>query len=191
MIRLKSLLTLIVVFVLAPVVLASSGGGGEHEGSILMGYVWQILNFSILMALLIGFGRKPIKEFFKTRTETIKKGLDEAREAKELAQKALDEVREKFNAKDKEIEEIISASTRSGEKEKERLLADGERLSNALLEQTKANIDFELKQAREAIMAEAVELAMELAEKKIQSKMDEGQQKKLFEEALKKLEDKN
>ena len=157
-----------------------------------MPYVWMVVNFGILVALLIfGIKKADIAGLLRARTEGIQKSVDDAREAKELAQKALAEVQERLKSKDKEIEELINASMRSGEKERDRLIEEGQRLSQTLLEQTKTNIEFELKEAREAIKAEAVQLAMEIAEKKIKDKLDEGQQKKLLDEAMSRLEGRN
>jgi F-type H+-transporting ATPase subunit b len=192
--RIAFVLATFLVFALSAVAFASSGGGGEHGegGSHIMPYVWQVLNFSILVALLtILIIKFDIKGMLRARTEGIQKSVEEATKAKELAQKALDEVNERLKSKDREIEEIIKASMHSGEKERARLVEEGQRLSQALLEQTKTNIAFELKEASEAIKAEAVQLAMEIAEKKIKDRLDEGQQKKLLDEAMSKLEGRN
>lgn len=185
----KIIFTTLFIIVSAAISFASSGGegGGEH-GSNIMGVVWQLVNFGILVFVLVYFGRKPFREFLRQRSETIKKSLDEAREAKELAQKALDEVQARMKNKDKEIEEIIAASVSSGERERERIIEEGKRLSQQILEQAKSNVELELKEAREAIKAEAVQLAMEIAQKKIEGKVDEETQRRLVEEALGKLE---
>jgi F-type H+-transporting ATPase subunit b len=132
-----------------------------------------------------------IKGFFKKRTELIEQSLKEAREAKELAQKALAEVEERLKIKDKEIEEIVAAAKESGEREKIRLAEDGDKLSARILEQTQNNIAFEVKMAKEAIKREAVEIAMELAEKKLKEKLTKEEQVKLLEESIEKIEGKN
>ena len=121
----------------------------------------------------------------------IEKGLEDASQAKELAQQALAEVQEKLSTKDERIKEIIAASVSSGEKEKERLIADGKRLSEMVLEQAKSNIQYEVKQAKDAIKAEAAELAMELARNKVEGKLDSTQQENLLEEAMQRLEGRN
>ncbi|MEJ2191290.1 MAG: F0F1 ATP synthase subunit B [Nitrospirota bacterium] len=173
---------------LAGPVFGAPEGGGEEHGSVLLGFLWQLINFAILAAALIYFGRKPVRDFFRTRSETIKKSLDEAREAKELAQKALDEVEQRLREKDKEAEEMMRLSTERGGRERDRLHEEGERLSQKILEQARVNIDFELNQARAAIKAEAVELAMELAEKRLEGKITKDEQERLLEEALGKIE---
>jgi F-type H+-transporting ATPase subunit b len=175
----------------AAVAFANSGGEEAHP-SLLKTYAPAILNFLILVALLVFMMKKmDIKGFFKKRTELIEQSLKEAREAKELAQKALAEVEERLKIKDKEIEEIVAAAKESGEREKIRLAEDGDKLSARILEQTQNNIAFEVKMAKEAIKREAVEIAMELAEKKLKEKLTKEEQVKLLEESIEKIEGKN
>ena len=59
------------------------------------------------------------------------------------------------------------------------------------MEQARANIELELRQAKEALKQEAAELALELAEQKIGQKLTAEDPKALFEDALKRLEDKS
>lgn len=165
----------------------ASGGEGGHGGSV-MPWVWKVVNFAILFFVLAKFGGKPIKDFLAKRTELLEKRLMEARQARELAEKALAEVRERLKNKDSEIEGIVAAARQSGEKEREALISEGRRMSEKAVEQAKANIDYELKRAREALKAEAAELAMELAEKKIGEKLTPELERTLFEESLAKLE---
>ncbi len=165
----------------------ASGGGEEAAVPLWKDYLWKIINFGILFFILFKFGKKPIQSFLKQRTELIEKTLKEAKEAKELAQKALQEVEERFRTKDKDIEEILSASKRAGEQERERLLEEGNKLREKIYEQAKVNIDYELKHAKDAIKAEAVEIAMELAEKKLKEKLTKKDQERLLEESLMKI----
>lgn len=171
-------------------VVFASGGEGGKEPSLFMDYFWKILNFGILFFILYKFGKKPLQDFLRGRTGLIEKTLKEAREAKELAQKALAEVEERLKVKDKEVEEIITSARQSGEKEKARLIEEGEKMKEKILGQARTNIDFEVKKAKEAIKEEAVEIAMELAEKKLRDKLSKEDQLKLLEESLVKIEGK-
>jgi len=166
--------------------------GGEAPQSLFKAYFWPIINFLVLVFLLVYAMKKAdIKGYFKKRTELIEQSLKEAREAKELAQKALAQVEERLRVKDTEIEEIIASARVSGEKEKVRLVEEGAKLQEKILEQAKTNIDFEVKQAKSAIKKEAAELAMELAEKKLKEKLTKEEQLKLLEESVAKIEGKN
>jgi F-type H+-transporting ATPase subunit b len=166
------------------------GIGGEGEAKhvpLWKEFLWPVVNFSILVVILIKFVKKPFQDFLKERTDLIRKTLDEARQAKELAQKALQEVEGRLKTKDKEIEQIVSVSQRTGEIERDELIKEGDKLREKILEQARINIEFELKSAKEAIKAEAVELAMELAEKKIKDTVNKEAQEKLLEESLTKI----
>jgi F-type H+-transporting ATPase subunit b len=167
---------------------ASSGGteGAEHA-PWWKDYIWKIINFLLLVIILFKFAKKPMQNFFQKRTELIEKTLNEAKEAKEASLKALKEVETRLKAKDSEIEGILAASRKSGEQERASIIAESDRLKTKILEQAKTNIEFELKSAKEAIKAEAVELAMELAEKKIKEKLTKEEQEKLLEDSLMKI----
>jgi F-type H+-transporting ATPase subunit b len=177
---------------LVTAVALASAGAEEAHPSLLKSYAPAILNFLILVALLVFMMKKmDIKGYFRKRTELIEQSLKEAREAKALAQKALAEVEERLKIKDREVEEILKAARESGEREKARLVEEGDKLKERIVEQTRSNIDFEVKKAKEAIKQEAVEIAMELAEKKLKEKLTKEEQMKLLEESIAKIEGKN
>jgi len=181
---------LIVLFVtgLAFASVGSGGAGGEH-GSLLKGFLIQVLNFSVLVAVLVWFVRKPVREFFTGRTEAIKKGISEAREAREAAERALEEVQLKLDRSDLEIAKMVKAASEAGAREREHLINEGQRMSQRIIEQAKSGIEFELNQATEGLKAEAAEYAVKLAQEKIGRKLDEAEQMKLLEDAIKRLED--
>ncbi len=154
-------------------------------------WFWPVINFAILVAVLVKFLAKPAKEFFKKRTELIEKSIKEAEEAKELARKALGEVKERLKNTDREIEEILIAAKKAGQKEKEALIAEGEKLRDKILEQARANVEFELQKAKETIKSEAALIALELAEKQIKEKLGKKEQDMIIDEYIKKLEVKN
>jgi len=186
--KFKKLIFPLFIFIIAFASYAfGSGEEAEHAPSLWKGYMWQIINFGILVFILFKFGKKPIQNFLQKRTELIEKTLNEAKEAKEAATKALKEVEERLKVKDSEIETIMSAAKKSGEHERDSIIEESARLKEKILEQAKTNIDFELKHAKEVLKAEAVELAMELAEKKLKDILTKDEQEKLLEDSLMKI----
>ena len=187
----KYVLPAVLFVMFAFVSVAFAAEGGEAHGSFLREFVWPAVNFLVLVFVMVYLAKKmDIKGYFKKRTELIEQSLNEARQAKELAEKALAQVEERLKVKDKELEDIIASSRISGEKEKERLIEEGEKMKERILEQAKSNIDFEVRQAKSSIRDEAVEIAMELAEKKLKEKMTKEEQMKLLEESVAKIEGK-
>lgn len=169
----------------------AAGGGGDHSGPTLMDWVWKIVNFAILVFILVKFAGKPVKDYLNERKRLIEVSIREAQEAKEMAKKALAEVEERLKLKDKEIAEIIAISKESGDFEKNRLIEEGNRLKEKIIEQARANIDHEMKLAREALKAEAAEASLKLAEEKIRTRMTVQEQERLMQESIKMLEGRN
>ena len=173
------------------VVFAAGGGGSGETAFTWKDWMWPVINFSILAVVLVLAGRKPVKEYFRKRTELIEKSLQEASDAKELARKTLDAVQARLRNTDRELEAILEAARRSGEKEKEAIIAEGERVKEKIIEQAKANIDFELQKAKETIKSDAALMALELAEKEIKGKLGQKEQESLIDDYIKRLEAKN
>jgi F-type H+-transporting ATPase subunit b len=189
--KIQTITVLAVSLMFAAAAFASGGGGGEAVHFTWRDWLWPVVNFSILMFILVFFGRKPMSEYFKGRTEMIERSIREANEAKELAQKTLKEVQDRLKNTESEIEQIIESARRSGEKEKEFIIAEGEKLKEKIIEQAKANIDFELQKAKDTIKTEASLLALELAEKQIKEKLGQKEQEALIGDYIKRLEAKN
>lgn len=175
------------LFILTVTSLAFASGGGEEHTPLWKEYMWKILNFLLLFVVLYKFAKKPLADFLQKRSETIAKTLQEAKAAREAAEKALREVEGRLKTKDAEIEAIIAAAKRSGELERNTIIEESARLKEKIVEQAKTNIEFELKQAKEIIKAEAVELAMELAEKKLKERLTIDEQERLLDDSLVKI----
>lgn len=167
---------------------AYAAGGGEHPVLPWSEMLWPVINFAIIAGVLYYFGRKPVREFLKKRTEMIETSLKNSAEAKESARRALEEVKERLANTDREIGEILEAAKRAGERERDAIIAEGQELKNKLLEQARRNIAFQIQKAKEEIKSEASLTALELAEKQIREKLDRDQQHTLIDENLKKLD---
>jgi len=186
--EIAGVLLVFLIFLTWSVAFAEEAAHGEEGGGFVKEWLWKIVNFGILAGILVYFMKKPLMSYLKSRTEAIQKSLNDAREAREIAEKALKDVEERLRLKDKEIEEIIAGARTSGEAESQALVREARKMSERILAQAKTNIDYEMKKAKDAIKEEAVELAMELAEQRLKEKLTPGEQKKLIEESITRLE---
>ncbi|GBD99791.1 ATP synthase subunit b [bacterium BMS3Abin07] len=185
-----TVIMLLFVLVLTVTAVYAAEGSAEHTPSVL-GWVWKLLNFTILVVVLVWFLGKPVKSYLKQRTELIEKSIKEASDAKAAAEKALKEVEDKLKLKDQEIERIMDAAKKSGESDRDALLEEGKRMSERIKAQARVNIEQELKQAKDSLKADAARLAIEIAGKKIKEKLTHEDQIKILEESLKKIEEHN
>ena len=183
---------LAVTAVLSPA-FASSGGEGEVETVKFFstGFMWSVINFSLVAFLLYKFGKEPLKDALAKRQETIRKTLDDAAEAKTLAEKGLKEAEKRLSEKDASIESILSDAKHVAERENNALVKQGERISKDIVERAKLSMGVELKQAKDSLRAEAVRLAIELAEKKISEETSADDQGRLIENYIGMMENRN
>lgn len=183
-----------ILFFIFNMILVSSAFAAEAAHDVhytWKDWLWPVVNFAILMFILVFFGKKPLGDYFKGRTAMIEKSLKDAAEARKLAEKTLAEVKARLGNTDAEIQQIIDAAKKSGEKEKESIIAEGEQMKTKIIEQAKANIDFELQKAKETIKSDAALMALELAEKDIKERLGKSEQKALINDYIKRLEEKN
>ncbi|KJU82929.1 ATPase, F0 complex, subunit B/B', bacterial and chloroplast [Candidatus Magnetobacterium bavaricum] len=139
-----------------------------------MQWFWLVVNFAIFASVLFYFLRKPATAFFRQRTEMIEASLNEAKEARNIAERALKEIDEHLKLKDEEIAKIMKLARELGEAEKERLIGSGKEFAEKLVELTETNIAIELKRAREDLREMAVGQALELAESRMRGKMNDA-----------------
>ncbi len=178
------LLGLFFLFVITGI--AAGAEEAEHHATF-SDWFWRIINFLVLVAILVIFAGKPFRNFLRQRSEAIQKALDEARQARELAEKALKEVEDRFAQKDAEIERVLSTARKAGEIERDNIIEEGKRMSKRILEEATSGIDLEKKKAIERLKEEAALLAIELAEKKLQG-LTEEQKRRLLEDSIKRIE---
>ncbi|MCX7794772.1 MAG: ATP synthase F0 subunit B [Thermodesulfovibrionales bacterium] len=180
---------LVLFFILALSGISQAAGEAEHHAGF-WDWFWRIVNFAILVAILVIFAGKPLRNFLKKRSETIERALNEARQARELAEKALREVEERFSQKDIEIERVLSTAKKAGEIERDSIIEEGKRISQRLIEDARKGIELEKKKAIEKLKEEAALLAIELAEKKLQG-LTEEEKKRLLEDSIKRIEERS
>ncbi|MBF0564286.1 MAG: hypothetical protein HQK89_03495 [Nitrospirae bacterium] len=164
-------------------------GGGHSSG--FSQWFWLVVNFSVLIAIIVVFLRKPLAEFFARRTELIEKTLLEAKDAKMLAEKALKDIEEKLRLKDEEIQKIIASAREMGEHDRDRLIENGRMLSDKVKELTESNIAYELKKTRDEIKSAVIEMALELAKDKMREQITKEQKDNLINDAIDSIGSKN
>ncbi len=140
-------------------------------------WVSVILNFVVLFLILFIPLRKVLPKFFKGRTESIQKRLEESRKTTEDARRRLTEVESRLSRLDAEIAQMRNAADADAQAEEQRALAAVEEERHRIVQSAEQEIAMAANAARRELKAFAADLAVDLAEKKIQSR-------KLADEAL-------
>lgn len=127
-----------------------------------------IINFLILFAIFCVGLRKVLPGLFKSRTEAIQKRLEESRKTTEEARRRLAEVEGRLSRLDTEIAQMRSEAEASAQAEEQRVLVAVEEERRRIVQSTEQEIAMAANAARRELKAFAAELAIDLAEKKIQ-----------------------
>ncbi|MBI5044200.1 MAG: ATP synthase F0 subunit B [Nitrospirae bacterium] len=179
--------TLFIIIFLAIPSIAHAAGGGEAGSHSLLDWLFRIINFAVLAAVLGFLLFKFAKDLLVKRKIEVERLLKEAEETKFAAKKRLTEIEERIHKKEEEIKAILEDARMRGEREKTLLIEEGDKVRQRLETHAKGRIEQELKKAKEELHKEAVNLAVELAEKKIKKDIGNNEQSSLVEEYLIKI----
>jgi F-type H+-transporting ATPase subunit b len=130
------------------------------------------LNFAVIFFAIAGLLRKILPGYFKGRTSTIQKGIEEARKMSEDARRRLAEVEGRLSRLDSDIAAMQREADENAKAEEQRLLAAGEEERRRIVTSAEQEIEMAANTARRELKAYVAELAVQLAEKKIRVSND-------------------
>ena len=146
----------------------------RHTGLTNDGAYWLCigLNFAVIFFAMAGLLRKMLPGYFKGRTSTIQKGIEEARKMSEDARRRLAEVEGRLSRLDADIAAMQREADENAKAEEQRLLAAGEEERRRIVTSAEQEIEMAANSARRELKAYVAELAVQLAEKKIRVSKD-------------------
>jgi F-type H+-transporting ATPase subunit b len=167
---------------------AMAAGGGADRSGDLLDLLYRWINFTLLVIILVVVLRKvPVKEYFISRVEGIKKELEDLKKQREAAEKKAQELESKLKAFEGERKEILAQYKADGLAEKERILAEARDRAKQILEQAELSIQYEVQTAKEKLKDELVAVAAQRAEEIIVREMTDRDQDRLVNEFIEKL----
>lgn len=170
---------------------ASEGAASAHHvdsAKQLKDFGWRVLDFSALVVILVWALKKAdVKGSLANRRAGIERSLQEAVEAKKLAEKKFAEYNEKLAKANQEIDELQIAIKKEGELEKERIIAEAKAMAEKIREQANQAANQEILQAKLELRREAARLSVQLAEQNLKEKINKADQDRLVGEYLTKV----
>jgi F-type H+-transporting ATPase subunit b len=150
--------------------------------------IWTLLAFLVAMWVLRKFAWPAITEALDKRQKTIEESIDVAERTREDAQQVLQEYRERLREARAQADEIVARARKAGEVHERETLEKARAQREELMEQTRRDIDAETRRAIQEIRNEVADLTVLATEKVTRKSLDERDQKRLVEEALKELD---
>ena len=167
---------------------ALAAGGGADRSADLLDLLYRWINFTLLVIILVVVLRKvPIKEYFASRIEGIKKEQEDLKTQREAAERKARDLETKLKAFEGERKEILAQYRADGLAEKERILAEARDRAKQIIEQAEVTIRYEMQAAKEKLKEEVVALAAQRAEEIIEREMTDRDQDRLVNEFIERL----
>jgi len=192
--RLKTLRGMLpVFFVLAGCLLGAEpllAADGSEGGWGIWLFIGRLFNLAVVVGLLVWVARKPLANFYASRSESIREQLAEAQRARAEAEAKLAEIESKMSRLDQELGEMKAAAEKDAELEYKRLVEAADEESRKIVGKAKEEIEGITREAYLDLKAHAAELAVTLAGQKIKGQITEEDRRRLFENFLAGLEDK-
>ena len=166
--------------------------GGEHAeslGQMLLGMAWPVANFIIFLGVIYYYGNKPFSEYLANRNATIRKDLVEAAELKSMATAQLQQIEQKLQALPGEISALRTRGAEEIKNEEQRIAAAAAADRDRLLDQTRREIDLQVRLAKREILEHAADLSLQLATDRIRQEVTPADQSRLVDRYLQQVKE--
>jgi F-type H+-transporting ATPase subunit b len=159
-------------------------GTEEDHGSIWAGLLWPTLNFAILAGGLWWFFKEPLSTYLRDRHTAIRRDLVEAANVKSAAASQIAELDRKLQALPGEIDALRKRGSEEIAAEEARISALAAAERDRLLEQTRREIEVQLRLAKRELVEHTADLAVQLAGDRIRQQITPADQERLAERYL-------
>lgn len=165
---------------------AASEGGG-HEGGLISldrSLIVQVINFVVLLVILRRLLYRPFLAKMEERTEAIRKSLEEAQAARAEAARQQEENEARLRTAHAEAAAIRAQALKDAAEEQRRLVDAARAESQRLVDSTKAQLDADVRRAREELRREVADLATAVAEKLIRKSLRDEEHRRIVDDAI-------
>lgn len=149
----------------------------------------QLLNASLLAAILTYVLYKPVRGMLAKRTEKIKSQLDRASEDMATANELKLQYEKKLGEIDLERNEILESSHRLAARKARQVLEEAKHEANVIKERAAADIELERERVKDEMRQAIIEVSAAMASKFVSQSIDAEVEDRLFSETMAELEE--
>jgi F-type H+-transporting ATPase subunit b len=156
---------------------------GEHEehGIDPKTLALQLFNFGVLLFLLIKFGGSAINKSLRARHEQLKSDMEEAARLRTVAEARFKEQEARLANLESELEAMRQAIVKEAAHEKARIIAAAEEKARRVQDETKFQLDQQVKEAEQRFRAEVAAAAIKVAEELLRRSVDGSDEQRLVQ----------
>ncbi len=166
---------------------ASSSGSFLITPSVGL-MLWTLLLFVIAMYVLYKLAYPRISDALERRQHAIEESIDAAENTRKEADHLLEEYRERLQEARQQAQDIVDRARKAAEAHERRAHEDAIAKRDAMMEQTRRDIEVETRRAIAEIRSEVADLTVAATEKVTRKTLTEEDQRRLVEDALSELD---
>lgn len=160
---------------------AGGHGGEEHHGESPLAFASRIANFFLLAGGLWYLLRKPFADHLANRGQQVRADLVSAKETSAAAAAQLAEIDKKLQALPGEIETLKARGKQEIAAEEARIKQAAEAERHRLIEQTRREVDLQVRLAKRELTEHAADLAVSFATQQIKQTITPDDQARLVD----------
>ena len=174
------------LLLLLPAAALAIESAGEHGGgggliSIDQSLIVQVVNFVVLLFILQRLLYKPFLAKMEERTAIIKKSLEEAQAARAEAARQQEENEARLRAAYAEAAAVREQALKEAAEESRKHIAAAQAQARKLVDDTKTQLDTEVRRARDELRREVSDLAVAVAEKLVHKTLREDDHRRIVD----------
>ncbi len=152
-------------------------------------FLWQLVNFFVLLFLLKKYLYGPVTEMLDKRSEKIENDLQEARKQREEA-KELKEQREKeLKEARQKAQKIVEEAEARGEERAEEIVSAAEEEAERIKERRMAEIEQARQDAADELRRQVSNISLQVAGKFLKEELDEQEHVRVISDYLEELDE--
>jgi F-type H+-transporting ATPase subunit b len=152
-----------------------------------LSWAFKIFNFAVLVAIIVKFAGKPLKNYLLNRSTRVSEKLDEADRLFKEAEALKKEYQSRLSKLDDEIEAFKKSILEDTEKEKKKIIDEATEFAKRIEGQAKLTYQQEIREMTNRIKEEIARLTMERAEKLIIEKYNPKDHELMVDAFIEKL----
>ena len=151
-------------------------------------FIWTIVTFLVLLALLGKFAWRPLLEALESRQERIRKSLEDADRARQELERLQQESAKMMQQARIEAESIVAQTRTDAERLREELKQKAKEEADNILRNAQQQIQLQTRQAIQQIRHEVADIAVSLASKLLERNLAKEDNARLIDDTLKQIE---
>jgi F-type H+-transporting ATPase subunit b len=150
---------------------SSFAAEGTSKARIIWDNIMLFVNFGILVAAFIKFGKTPLVDFLQGERKKVREKIEAIEDQLHKADSLMKAEADKFASIDERIKETREQIIALGEKEKQRIIEKAELLAHHMIEDARNEAEYRLEKAKKTYGAEMLETAVSIALGDLESRL--------------------